>query len=280
MLQSWNGDLAALQAVFGGVRMPVILADAQQDDHPIVFANQAFLDLTGYSREEVLGRNCRFLQGEEADPETLARIRAALAQGQPISIDVVNYRADGVRFWNALFIGPVFDDAGELRYYLGNQLDVTAQKDAEEALHQMRKTEAIGQVATGLAQALSNQLQVVIGALELMAPKFHDAGVSRHGARALRGARDAADLVHQLLAFARKAPLAPRSLELTSAVQRVQAASGGRRRRPAVAPGFRQRDAARLAGPHAVRSRLAEPRRQRSRVDSKRRRNRCPRPEG
>lgn len=235
MLQSRNGDLAALQAVFGGVRMPVILADAKQDSHPIVFANQAFLDLTGYAREEVLGRNCRFLQGTETDAKAVARIRDALARAEPISIDVVNYRADGARFWNALFIGPVFDDAGELRYYLGNQLDVTAQKAAEEAQHQTRKTEAVGQVATGLAHTLSNQLQVVIGALELMAPKFQEAGVSRHGARALRGARDAADLVHQLLTFARKAPLTPRPIELTESVRRMkpllEAAADGRRLR-------------------------------------------------
>ena len=222
MLQSWNGDLAAFRAVLGAARMPTILADATQPDHPIVFANQAFLDLTGYAREEVLGRNCRFLQGAETDQEALIRLRDALAQAQPISVDVVNYRADGSRFWNTLFIGPVFDDGGVLRYFLGNQLDVTSQKAAEEALHQKRKVEAVGRLATGLAHVLTNLLQVVSGALELMAPKFHEAGIARHGARALHAARDAAELVHQVLAFARKAPLSPRPLDLTETIQSMR----------------------------------------------------------
>lgn len=222
MPQSWNGDLAAFRAVLGEARMPAILADATQADHPIIFANQAFLDLTGYGRDEVLGRSCRFLQGPLTDRKAVARIREALMQEQPISIEVVNYRADGSRFWNALFIGPVFDDAGALRYFLGNQLDVTEEKAAEEALNQARKVEAVGQLATGLAHVLTNLLQVVVSALELMAPKFREAGVARHGARALHAARDAAELVHQLVAFARKAPLSPRPLDLVDTVQRMQ----------------------------------------------------------
>lgn len=232
MLQSWNGDLAAFQAVLGGATMPTILADATQADHPIVFANQAFLDLTGYTRQDVLGRNCRFLQGAKTDPEAVRRIRQALEQRQPISVDVVNYRADGSRFWNTLFIGPVFDDAGALRYFLGNQLDVTQRKAAEDALQEKRKIEAVGQLAAGQAQVLTDLLQVVVGALELMAPKFRDMGVARHGARALQATRDAAALVHQLLAFARKAPLTPRPLDLAEAIRKVQplleAAAAGR----------------------------------------------------
>lgn len=222
MSRSWDGDLATFEAVLGAARMPAILADATDPDHPIVFANQAFLDLTGYTRDEVLGRNCRFLQGADTNADAVQRIRDALAKAEPVTIDVVNYRADGARFDNALFIGPVYDAAGALRYFLGNQLDVSRQKAAEEALHHRRKIEAIGQLATGLAHVLTNLLQVVIGALELMAPKFHQAGVARHGARALHAARSAADLVHQLLTFARKAPLSARPVDLVETVQGLQ----------------------------------------------------------
>lgn len=152
----------------------------------------------------------------------MSRLREALAKSQPISIELVNYRSDGSSFCNALFIGPVFDGAGALRYFLGNQLDVTAQMAAQEALQQKYRAEAVGQLATGMAHVLTNLLQTIISALELMAPKFREAGIARHGARALHAARDAAELIHQLLAFARKTPLIARPLDLAETVKKMQ----------------------------------------------------------
>jgi PAS domain S-box-containing protein len=94
-------------------RMPIILTDPRQADNPIVFANNAFLDLTGYDLEEVLGRNCRLLQGAQTDRAVVDQLRTAIAERRAVSVELLNYRRDGSPFWNGVFIGPVYDEAGE-----------------------------------------------------------------------------------------------------------------------------------------------------------------------
>ena len=103
-------------------RMPMILTDPSLDDNPIVFANKAFLDLTGYEESEVLGRNCRFLQGARSDREMVAEMREAIERRDSVSVELINYKRDGTAFWNAVFIGPVYDTTGELLYFFASQL--------------------------------------------------------------------------------------------------------------------------------------------------------------
>jgi PAS domain S-box-containing protein len=123
--------LAAI--AFERTRMPMVISDAQLPDNPIVLANQAFLDLTGYSSEEVLGRNCRFLQGPDTDPEAVDAIREGIAANDhSIRVELLNYRKDGASFWNGLSISPVHDDEGRTIYYFAAQEDLTAQRRAEE----------------------------------------------------------------------------------------------------------------------------------------------------
>lgn len=94
-------------------RMPMVVTDPRRLDNPIVLANQAFLDLTGYSADEVLGRNSRFMQGPETDPAAVKTIRDGLASNADvISTEFLNYRKDGSTFWNELSISPVRDDKG------------------------------------------------------------------------------------------------------------------------------------------------------------------------
>lgn len=109
------------------------ISDAQAADHPIVWANPAFLRATGYQADEVVGRNCRFLQGPDTDAQTVAQIAAALRAQQPVTVTLLNYRKDGTAFWNQLSLSPVFDAAGELVNYVGVQVDVTARVAADEA---------------------------------------------------------------------------------------------------------------------------------------------------
>lgn len=106
-------------------RMPMVITDARHGDHPIVLANQAFLDLTGYGADEVVGRNCRFLQGIGTSDTAIAKIRAAVAAGQECDVEILNYRKDGSAFWNQLHLSPVHDETGEILYTFASQRDVT-----------------------------------------------------------------------------------------------------------------------------------------------------------
>ncbi len=117
-------------------RLPMIIADARAPDSPIVFANDAFLDLTGYSREEVIGRDCRFLQGPATDPLAVQRLHEALEGQHDTVIELLNYRNDGATFWNTIYLSPVRSGDGRVAYFFGAQVDVTEKKHAELSLMQ------------------------------------------------------------------------------------------------------------------------------------------------
>jgi PAS domain S-box-containing protein len=121
-------------AIVAATRLAIAITDPRQDDNPIIFTNDSFARLTGYTAEEVVGRNCRFLQGADTDPSTVAAIRAAVAARKPIEIDVRNYRKDGTPFWNRLAIAPVFDAAGQATFFFASQTDVTSARARTETL--------------------------------------------------------------------------------------------------------------------------------------------------
>lgn len=106
-------------------RMAMCLSDARAPDFPIVYANRSFANLTGYSVPDAVGRNCRFLQGPETDPEAVTRLRGLIERAEYGVVDILNYRKDGSSFWNAVHIGPIFGDAGQLEYFYGSQWDIS-----------------------------------------------------------------------------------------------------------------------------------------------------------
>jgi len=105
-------------------RMPMLITDPRQPDNPIVFVNDAFARLTGYTREETLGRNCRFLQGPGTNVDDIDRLRQAIADRVPVEVELLNYKKDGSIFWNRVLVSPVFD-GDDLTYFFASQLDVT-----------------------------------------------------------------------------------------------------------------------------------------------------------
>ncbi|MEE7476816.1 hybrid sensor histidine kinase/response regulator [Methylobacterium hispanicum] len=204
-------------------RMPMIVTDPRQPDNPIIFANRAFLAMTGYAPEELVGRNCRFLQGPETDRETIAEVRQAIAERREFATEILNYRKNGSTFWNALFVSPVYNAAGELVYYFGSQLDVSRRRDAEDALGQAQKMEALGQLTGGIAHDFNNLLQVIVGYVDILASGLADPGADTGRlTRATENIRQAAErattLTQQLLAFARRQRLDGRAVNLNTLI--------------------------------------------------------------
>ncbi|BAV46167.1 signal transduction histidine kinase [Mesorhizobium sp. 113-1-2] len=133
-LHAEHGKGDPFAAAIRATRMSMIITDPRRPDNPIVFANDAFLRLTGYERHEVLGKNCRFLQGPKTDKAAVDQIRAAIEDNADVSVDILNYRKDGSTFWNALYISPVSNDKGEVQFFFASQLDVSDRKSSEHRI--------------------------------------------------------------------------------------------------------------------------------------------------
>jgi PAS domain S-box-containing protein len=114
--------------IAAGVRHPVVITDETLPDRPAIYVSPAFVDLTGYDQQDVIGRNLRFLQGSHTSPTAMQRIQRALGQGEGLTLDILNYRKDGTPFWNELAISPIHDARGQVRYFVGLPRDVTSRK--------------------------------------------------------------------------------------------------------------------------------------------------------
>ncbi|WP_136718468.1 PAS domain S-box protein [Halorientalis salina] len=114
--------------------MGITLTDPSQSDNPLVYTNEHYCELTGYQESEILGRNCRFMQGLETDPEPVVEIRDAIDNEEPVSTVLRNYRKDGTVFWNHVTIAPIRDENGEVTNFVGFQEDVTDRIEREEQL--------------------------------------------------------------------------------------------------------------------------------------------------
>jgi len=112
----------------------ITIADARLPDMPLIYVNDGFERITGHRASDVLGRNCRFLQGPDTDPDAAEEIRSAIREQRPCLVEILNYRIDGSPFWNRLSITPVRDAAGTVTHYIGVQSDITVRREAEDAL--------------------------------------------------------------------------------------------------------------------------------------------------
>ncbi|MFC0589079.1 PAS domain-containing protein [Novosphingobium aquiterrae] len=147
-----------------------VVSDPRLPDNPIIACNSAFMQLTGYSRDEIVGRNCRFLRGERTEPAQTAMLRDAVAQRRAVMVELINYRKDGTAFRNAVMIAPLFDDDGELTYFLGSQMAI----DDDGANRHDRAREKIAtlttrqhQILEGLAKGrLNKQIAYDLGLTE------------------------------------------------------------------------------------------------------------------
>ena len=151
----------------------ITIADARLPDRPLIYANEGFERMTGYSVAEVLGRNCRFLQGPASDAAAVAEIRAAVAEQRECVVEILNYRRDGTTFWNRLSITPVRNDLGEVTHYIGIQSDVSARRQAEHGLRRAKEVlEHDLHLAARVQQALLPPVELQMGGLRV-ARAFH-----------------------------------------------------------------------------------------------------------
>lgn len=134
-----HGRADPFAAAVRATRMPMVITDPEQPDNPIVFCNESFQSLTGYDREEIIGRNCRFLQGPETDRESVAEVRRAIEAKTDIAVDLLNYRKDGSTFWNALYLSPVRNDDGDVVFFFASQLDVTERVEAQRIIAEQKQ---------------------------------------------------------------------------------------------------------------------------------------------
>ncbi len=128
----------------------IVITDPGLPDNPIVYVNPAFEKTTGYSMEEVIGHNCRFLQGGDRDQPALEELRSAIREGRECRVVLRNYRKDGSLFWNELYISPVYDEEGHLTNFVGVQNDVTESRRAEEVLRGSEDRLRLAVESTGL----------------------------------------------------------------------------------------------------------------------------------
>ncbi len=123
-----------MRTAMENLKSGVVISDLRDHTEVAIYINKAFTEITGYTEEEVLGKNCSFLRGEETDLASALAIRNAIDQHDAITINIINYRKDGSKFWNEFSLSPVVNKAGELNYYVGLINDVTQRVEMEEGL--------------------------------------------------------------------------------------------------------------------------------------------------
>jgi PAS domain S-box-containing protein len=155
-LTSVMDDQDALSG-FSRVRVSMILTDPRAEDNPIVYVNAAFERTTGYARSSVIGRNCRFLQGEDTDKRDVDRLREAIQAERDVTVDILNYRSDGKPFLNRLIIAPIADSDGQVIYFLGIQKEMSDSEQEQDAANTLfvnvrsRVTEDLALLLDGIA---------------------------------------------------------------------------------------------------------------------------------
>jgi PAS domain S-box-containing protein len=196
----------------------------------IVYVNEAFERITGYSPEEAIGKTSRMLQGRERDPVALMRLRDGLEHAKPVRVEVVDRTKAGDPYWVEIDVAPVRNDAGELTHFVSIQRETTekhraseALRRSEEQLRQAQKMDAIGQLAGGIAHDFNNLLSVILSYTSMIVDDLPPQDPLRRDLEDVHSAgRSAADLTRQLLAFSRKQILQPGVVDVNAVIRGVE----------------------------------------------------------
>ena len=144
--------------------IPSVISDPRLPDNPIVACNSAFCDLTGYSTEEVIGRNCRFLSGPGTEPWLTEEIRRGVREHRPVLVEILNYKRNGQPFRNAVLVAPIYDEHDALLYFLGTQVEIDRDAASPSSMRRIRAAEMVkslsprqGQILKLVANGLLNK---------------------------------------------------------------------------------------------------------------------------
>ncbi|MGM0676274.1 MAG: ATP-binding protein [Pseudomonadota bacterium] len=215
----------AMEAMVNGIA----IADATQPDGPLVYVNPAFERMTGYRAEEVLGTNCRFLQGDDRDQPGIRELRDAVAEGRATKVLIRNYRKNGELFWNEFSISPVRNDAGVVTHFVGIQQDVTELIQTMEALRQAksdadRANQAKSEFLSRMSHELRTPMNAVLGFAQLLEFDPDLGSEQRENVEEIiRGGRHLLDLINEVLDLAKvesgRVELSPEPVALQGLLQ-------------------------------------------------------------
>ncbi|MDH7639393.1 PAS domain-containing protein [Sphingomonas oryzagri] len=187
----------SMSAMIQSSAIAAVISNPRLPDNPIVECNDAFSELTGYARDEIIGRNCRFLTGPDTEQALTDRLRAGIRDQRPTMVEILNYKKDGSRFRNAVLVAPIFGVSGELEYFLGSQVEMPADTNTST---DARQRDAVGRIE----RLTPRQREVVVhlAAGKLNKQIAHDLGLSErtvkmHRAAVLQalGLRTTADII-------------------------------------------------------------------------------------
>ena len=186
-------EVARLLASIERTPIATVVTDPRLADNPIIAVNRAFSELTGYPRDEALGRNCRFLAGPATDPAAQGRLRLAVAAGRPVLVELINYRKDASPFRNAVMIAPLLGEAGETLLFVGSQMEVAREADDRRA----RAADRVGQLTARQRQVLECLVRGLRNKQTAAALGIGEKTVKMHRARMLErlGCASSADAI-------------------------------------------------------------------------------------
>lgn len=228
-----NADLSkAIQEVerrdelITNISQGVMITDYLAADNPITYVSPSVEKLTGYTRAEMMGRNCRLLQGPDSDPDTITKLREAVREGRGCVVEVLNYCKDGSTFWNSVNITPVRDSSGRVTNFVGTLTDVSERHELEQRLGQSQKMEVIGTLAAGMAHDFNNSLLVIRGYNSLLGKKLDDPQLVALTQHVDDAVHQASEVTHRLLAYSRRIEAHPSATDVNQLLTQIVALWG------------------------------------------------------
>ena len=211
------------ELILNNISEGIVVADALKPGFPIEFANSGFSAMTGYRLEDIMGGSCSMLQGKDTSKEAIAKLSAAMHRGEPMTVELLNFRKDGAPFWNLMTVTPLRDALGKVIKFVGVQRDVTSSKEKERELVASQRLRAVGEMTGGIAHDFNNLLTAISGASELMLRRAQDDPALLELARTVHSAASRGTAqVRRLLAFSRTPLLARGRVDLRGVLSQLE----------------------------------------------------------